>query len=252
MLRMQTIAEIKKVEQINESYFILWFESALQASKTKAGQFFEITPVDKQSSILRAPISVYDVNQDRIGLMIKNVGSKTATLSTLQPGDLIDVIGPLGKGFPIVEHKRILLVSGGIGYPALYYLKKQLRNCQITWLHGGQTQLDTFPCDIVYTDNGSVGIKGLVTEGVIASIGQDSYDVIYSCGPHGMLRELHSIANSYNILLYVSLESYMACGVGVCHGCAVALRDTSDAGWHYGTVCKDGPVFDSREVVWDE
>jgi dihydroorotate dehydrogenase electron transfer subunit len=244
---------IKNVEHLNEMYFIISIEVGEVAQAVKAGQFFQIKPAYNSSTMLRKPISVYDVNGTDVKLMIKNLGKGTNQLATLKTGDMLDVIGPLGNGFPLLYNKKAILVSGGIGYPPLFFLEKKLReqNCKIYWLHGGQTVDDIFPADEMWTDDGSLGNRGYVTKGLDGYLVKQKSDVIYACGPQPMLKACHKIAEEHKVPLYVSLEEYMACGIGVCHGCAVAVKPSGSEGYTYKNVCKDGPVFKSDEIVWD-
>ncbi len=241
------ICPVTRLRQINASYFELWFASREMVQQLAPGQFFEI--MRPESDRLRIPISCYDVEGDEIGLMIKIIGDGTLDLSTLCEGDMLDVMGPLGNRFTKPQEAKILLVSGGIGYPPMYSLKKALTaGNEIKWLHGGRCKDDAFPCDAIYTDDGSAGQKGFVTIGVEDELAGGGYDWLYCCGPEPLLKRCAELAKQYGVRCELSLEAYMACGIGVCYGCAVAIREGDEV--VYKTVCKDGPVFDSEVVVW--
>jgi dihydroorotate dehydrogenase electron transfer subunit len=247
------ILQIQDIKHLNDSYFVIEIDLGKTAKDIIPGQFFEMKKADAVSPMLRKPISVYDVHGNMVSFMVKRIGKATEQLSEMQTGDSLDILGPLGSGFPLPEGNKAVLVSGGIGYPPLYYLKKQLEQVgkAVYWLHGGRCGDDIFPTDETWTDDGSCGSKGFVTDGLKAYLEKNKPDVIYACGPNPMLKACAELAAKHNVTLYVSLEEYMACGIGVCHGCAVKVKDYSDIGVTYKTVCKDGPVFDARDIVWE-
>jgi dihydroorotate dehydrogenase electron transfer subunit len=246
------ILPISSIEHLNAAYFIITVDLGDSAAEIKAGQFFQIKSNEMRFPMLRKPISTYNVEGNYVSFMIKIMGKGTEILSKLRTGNRLDILGPLGNSFPLTHQKKVVLVSGGIGYPPLWLLKKELLKSQnqFYWLHGGRDMHDIFPADEIWTDDGSYGNKGFVTEGLAAFLQKDHPDAIYACGPKAMLYACHELAIRHNVILYVSLEEYMACGIGVCHGCAVAVKSDDQTGFTYKTVCKDGPVFDSREIVW--
>jgi dihydroorotate dehydrogenase electron transfer subunit len=247
------ILKVQSLEHLNDSYFVIGIHLDSDAQDILPGQFFELKNPAFSHPMLRKPISVYDVQGNTVFFMVKKLGKGTEQLSLLKAGDNLDLLGPLGNGFPLTEGSKALLVSGGIGYPPMLYLKKQLEAAgkSVYWIHGGRCEEDVFPADETWTDDGSCGKRGFVSEGLTAYLEQERPDSIYACGPQLMLKACHQITAKHNITLYVSLEEYMACGIGVCHGCAVKVKADSDIGVTYKTVCKDGPVFDSREIVWE-
>lgn len=251
---------------LNDCYFIL--ETAETYILPQPGQFYLLKPLEESSFILHIPVSIYNLNNSQLQFMIKIIGPGTKRLSEMSKGDRIKLLGPLGNGFPLVEDKKVLLISGGIGYAPLFLLKEELikQNNLVTWLHGGKAASDILPADLTCTESGEIGEKGLVTD-LLAKlletgkysednsdapeVSQKPFDLIYCCGPQGMMREVSRIVSGYDIPLYVSLEEYMACGMGVCLGCVVKVKDNSDNG-KYKTACQDGPVFSAAEVLWDE
>ncbi len=244
----QKILKIEKHERLNDSYFILWIKDNELASQTCPGQFYELKIPD--STGLRKPISVYDVEKDFIGFFIKVLGKGTTSLSRLVKGDNLDLIGPLGVSFPIVTQKKIALVSGGIGYPPLWYLRKKLhKKNDVYWLHGGNSKADVFPCDEIWTMDGSMGNHGFVTTGLETLLKYGQFDLAFSCGPEPMLINCAKVCKSYDVRLIVSMEAYMACGIGVCHGCVVPTGTRESV--IYKTVCKDGAVFDADNICWE-
>jgi len=238
---------VVKAESLNQDYFILWVQEQSLAAQTKAGQFFQLKVPDSQS--LYKPISVYDVDKAFIGFFVKKLGKGTNALSQLRRGDLLSLIGPLGTEFPIQSKKKVVLISGGVGYPPMWYLRKQLaKQNDVYWLHGGNSKQDVFPCDEIWTVDGSLGSKGFVTQGLEAILKFNSFDVIYACGPEPMLKAVYQLANEYKVKLYVSMEAYMACGIGVCHGCVVPTGSSENI--EYKKVCDDGAVFDANDICW--
>ncbi len=182
--------------------------------------------------------------------MIKRLGRGTSSLGELKIGELIDLIGPLGTPFPLVKGKHVVLISGGVGYPPLWLLRKELSESNpICWIHGGNSKMDIFPCNEIWTVDGSIGNKGFVTEGLESYCTKKKVDIIYACGPEAMLKAIASTAKKHGVELVVSMEAYMACGVGVCYGCAIPCGSLENI--KYKRVCKDGPVFNADEICWD-
>ncbi|MBW6516461.1 MAG: dihydroorotate dehydrogenase electron transfer subunit [Candidatus Cloacimonetes bacterium] len=257
---------IKKKEFLNDCYFIL--ETEAVDIFPQPGQFYLLKPKKNFASILHIPVSIYDIVDSKLQFLIKVVGEGTKSLSALTEGDKLNILGPLGNGFSLVDNKKVLLISGGIGYAPLYLLKQQLSslNNEIVWLHGGKSASDILPADLICTEDGKAGTQGLVTDELIKLLTKSEsddvlistidkantfFDMIYCCGPEAMMREVTRILLPYNISLEVSLEEYMACGLGACLGCVVKTRSQNNQE-EYLTVCKDGPIFQGNEVIWNE
>lgn len=249
---------IQAREELSDDYFVLWIWDEMLGAMGKPGQFYKIRAFsslrgsDSDTSIpkLFKPISIYDNQGGRIAFMIKKVGKGTNQLASMRAGDQLELIGPVGNGFPLIQSKKVLLLSGGIGYPPLWYLQKMLISLnQVYWIHGGATQSDVFPCDEMWTEDGSIGKKGRACDELEKRLIERKIDVIYSCGPRGLLEEGTRISTKLGIQHYASLEAYMACGVGSCHGCVVPIGKPDN--WDYLRVCKEGPVFDAKEVRWE-
>jgi len=227
-------------------YVTLWLRNDTLAAAAP-GQFCQVR-LPGEDFHLRLPISIHDAEADRFALLVKVIGQGTARLAQVRPGDLLEVMGPLGRSFSVPPSGRVLLVSGGIGYAPLRLLKRRLRpGCATHWLHGGRTAADLFPADEQFTDDGLAARKGLVTDGLREALAASDWQRVFACGPHPMLRACAALCREHNVSLEVSLEAYMACGIGVCHGCVAPA-----AAGGYLTVCKQGPVFDAQEVNWDE
>jgi len=244
---------LESIRHLNEKYFLLGIDLGEAASDLQPGQFFELKRPDCPHPLLHKPFSIYDVQSGKVYFMIKRLGHATEQFAQMHSGNLLDLIGPLGNAFPFPQGEKALLVSGGSGYPPLFFLQKKLLSAgkKVHWLHGGRGKDDVFSADKIWTEDGSAGNLGYVTDGLLDYLKTDSADVIYACGPKPMLKTCAQIASERNLPLYVSLEAYMACGVGVCHGCAVQVKTDTDIGITYQTVCQDGPVFNAKELVWD-
>ncbi|MBN2830435.1 MAG: dihydroorotate dehydrogenase electron transfer subunit [Candidatus Cloacimonetes bacterium] len=242
---------ITAFEELKADYFVLMIEDSALAQVSEPGQFFNLSCSDGDIPRLKKPISIYDVDGSEIAFMIKKVGKGTEYLSKLKVGDSIDVLGPLGNPFPLVSGKSVLMVSGGVGYPPLVYLKKKLEDCEVISIHGGRSYDDIFLCDYPFTEDGSYGRKGLVTAHLEKIIKKHKIEVIYTCGPDSMMKAIGRKALELNIDCYLSLEEYMACGIGACYGCAVKVKADNEQGYIYKRVCKDGPVFEVKEL-WME
>lgn len=242
-MEIQAVREIadKTVEMILQNKFI--------AANAQPGQFLHIAVA---GHTLRRPISIADINRDQhtVTILFKIVGSGTTALATLGPGMLLDVLGPLGNGFPIEKQTSALLIGGGIGVPPLYHLGKTLQNegVKVTSILGFQTKNNVFYEDkfkalgdvYIVTDDGTYGSEGLVTD-LIPKVG--AFDYYYSCGPIPMLKAVqHSIPDKPG---YISLEERMGCGVGACFACVVPADNSAG----YAKICQHGPVFSSSEVV---
>lgn len=215
---------------------------------TRAGQFVEIA---LDGLYLRRPISVCNYEEGELTIIYKVVGKGTDLMSQMAEGTELNVLTGLGNGFNIdYECDTPLLVGGGVGVPPLYRLTRDLiaRGKAVTVVLGFNTESEIFYADkfkelgaevIVATADGSVGVKGFVTDAIRES-GVDA-DYFYSCGPLPMLKAL---CQSLSIDGEVSLEERMGCGFGVCMGCSIRTSKGAKR------VCKDGPVFKKEEVIW--
>ena len=222
------------------------------AEQSRPGQFVHIYVPGKT---LRRPISICGIDRERgiLRLVFQIRGEGTEQLSKMEQGDAYDLLGPLGNGFSLgSEAGHTVFVGGGIGVPPLLEAAKECAG-NVTAVLGFRDKNavileEDFKkiCGVqIATDDGSYGHHGLVTE-LLAPLNAGA---IYACGPTPMLKAVVKFAQEKNIPCQVSLEERMACGIGACLGCACKLR--RDGKEFYGHVCKDGPVFDSREVVWE-
>ena len=219
------------------------------------GQFLMIRVGSGKEHVLRRPISIAAVTKESMTIILRVVGQGTKWLSERCIGDSLDVLGPLGRGFPRPEKDaRVLIIGGGLGVPPLYFLGEALQaetdNVDIVLgfrtkehciLTGEFSRLGHL---VITTDDGSLGINGNVIDAVVSLRNSGRrWDYVYSCGPQGMLSRVKQHFSSQDVKGYVSLEEHMACGVGACHGCACPSEDHSVT----RRICVSGPGF-----AWDE
>jgi dihydroorotate dehydrogenase electron transfer subunit len=237
--------QIIEKNQIGKDIYIVTFENAVIASKAKPGQFVHINI--GPGSVIRRPFSIYDTHRDTFSILFQTIGSGTKRLVTYRPGQFLYVIGPLGHGFPI-EGGSPVLVGGGMGAASLKLLHKHLLkekvNVEVLLGFRGSAVAVDWPKSQVATEDGSLGSKGLVAD-LLAGELQKGGDVVYACGPEAMLKEVSAIAEKQKVKAYVCLERFMACGVGACLSCVCETK------YGLSRVCKEGPVFNSQDVIWD-
>ncbi len=216
------------------------------APECKPGQFVQIA---LPSLYLRRPISVSWTDGNTLRIVYKNMGKGTALMGRLTPGHTLNILGPLGTGFPIVKRDEIVIMGGGVGTPPLLLTAKayQEAGAKVNVILGFNTKDEIFYVDefeqlgitpVVCTMDGSEGIKGTVLDGAKAK--GITCPFVLACGPLPMLR---AIQNSYSEG-YISLESRMGCGYGICLGCVMVDKNGMPV-----RVCKNGPVFPIGKVV---
>ena len=239
------VSEIKQVAAT--SYFI-----EIQADTlidVNAGQFISIYC---DGLTLRRPFSVFSNNNGKIGILFKERGKGTKYIKSLKVGDSIDIIGPLGNSFNI-KNKKALLVGAGIGVAPISYLKEKLdeKGIENYFVCGFQNKEEipsSVKIDKICTDDGSYGEAGSVLNYLQWLIESYNPEVIYACGPYIVLKNIAQLGIKNGIETQVAMEKVMACGIGVCRGCVINLKKGGQI--VNATVCKDGPVFDGSEVVW--
>lgn len=249
-----TIVEAKKLPSGGVS---MTFQShGMAAQITGPGQFVHVRC--GEGLLLRRPISIcsWSVEGDLIRMVFEARGEGTAWLAQRQEGEALDVLGPLGHGFQMEPQGRYLLVGGGIGVPPMLGCAKYA-NGESTAILGFRSAsnamlLEEFASCCasvrVATDDGSMGHHGFVDALVREELERNpGYTAVLACGPKPMLRSVAKVAEAFGVPCQVSMEERMGCGVGACLVCACKSSDG-----HQKHVCKDGPVFDSKEVAWDD
>lgn len=247
----------------------------------------QLSDAVQREIILRRPYSFCDITSKEgksvAEVLYCVVGPASIRLTTLKEGDSVGVIGPLGNGFSVPEGKKTaLLVIGGMGAPPMQHLGKKLglefSDIRAVAFVGAKTKTDLpfegrindvskeigFPVHVfakvgiesqIATDDGSVGFEGPVTTSLAEWLDKESPQpqetIIYACGPEAMLAEVAQIAGEKNIDCQVSMERRMACGIGICQSCTVECRAAGSNETVYKLCCKDGPVFDAKEVVFE-
>jgi dihydroorotate dehydrogenase electron transfer subunit len=244
-------------------YYRLVLKAPLAAKAARPGQFIMLRVSDSMDPVLARPFGISAVlPRGAIELYYRVVGRGTSILTNVAAGQLLSFHGPLGNGFPMPEKGVTpVFVAGGSGFPPLLYLSRALRRrshlfcgarnraCLLSdgimlqfRKNGAQTH--------IATEDGSAGKRGRVTDLLSDLLFQhitDKKSIIYACGPRPMLATVAHFAFERSVPCYVSMEERMACGLGVCMGCSVGV-----AGGGYRRVCKEGPVFNAREIEWKE
>lgn len=237
---------IKKIKQINKSVYSVEI-SAPGVSEIKPGEYISILC---ENLTMRRPFSVANFENGIITVLIKKRGKGTEFILNLKQGENIEFSAPLGNGFKI-ENKKTLLIGAGIGIAPLFYLDKELKAVGAkTYLAAGFLSKDEIieGADFTSTDDGSNGNKGSICDYLEKLIDEFKPEKIVSCAPHPVLKIVAMTAQKHNIDCDVCMEKVMACGIGVCRGCVIKVK--KDGTIQNATVCKDGPVFDAKEVVW--
>ncbi|MBG9752093.1 dihydroorotate dehydrogenase [Bacillus thuringiensis] len=258
MMQKQNMIVVNQKE-IAKNIYELVLQGTLVQQMNEPGQFVHIKVAEGIAPLLRRPISICNVDQEKneFTMLYRAEGQGTKTLATRKQGEMVDVLGPLGHGFPVEEAEAVqtaLLVGGGIGVPPLYELSQRLvaKGVRVIHILGFQTKDVVFYEEkfaelgdtYVATVDGTHGTKGFVTD-VIDNYGID-FDILYSCGPLAMLRALEGRYKEKKA--YISLEERMGCGIGACFACVCHLQE-DPSGHSYKKVCSDGPVFPIGEVV---
>jgi dihydroorotate dehydrogenase electron transfer subunit len=232
------------------------------AQGAHAGQFCMLQVQEGLYPFLRRPMSIERIFEDGISVLYKVEGEGTHLLSTLNPGQSVNVQGPLGKPFPIhAECRRPMLVAGGIGvapFPALAEALLQTTSGVPEVILAARTE-DMLLCEKDFhqmgcavhlaTDDGSAGDKAFASQ-VLEKLSPGSDTIVYACGPMPMMRATHEVCQKLGIPCFASLEAEMACGDGVCLGCVVESKEENEAE-RMLRVCRDGPVFDTTRICWD-
>lgn len=256
--------------EIAKDHFLMSLKvSSAESSFKEAspGQFVMLRVKGRKFPFLGRPLSIYSIYQDNGGFIVeflyRVVGEGTYVISRLKPDEEMYIMGPLGRGFDISpDHSCIILIAGGIGIAPLSFLGEHYRRyaagrpqkiicyagVQKANLLVGLEGMEEICSGVrISTDDGSRGYHGLVTELFKNDLNSYSHrdSIIYACGPSAMLKGLAGILKDQSIPCQVSVEERMACGVGACLGCAVRVKSG------YKRVCKDGPVFDMKEIDWE-
>lgn len=251
-------------QEIIGGYSLLVMRSPAVAPFVQPGQFIHVKVPHLGESVLRRPFSVFRADGDTLSILYKNVGRGTRTLQFLRSGEAINIIGPLGNGFPPPRAGKFpVIVAGGYGMAALYLTASSSPVKGVAFF-GGRAAKDIL-CVPEFqalgwevratTEDGSLGTEGRVTDALdpwLASRPADAAEPeFFACGPNGMLKAVAERALARNLTAWVSLDNNMGCGVGACLTCVVKLKADNAQGWEWTRSCREGPVFECREVLWD-
>lgn len=249
--------QVIKHTSLNDQHAVLTCTSEEKLPELFAGQFAEISAGDTAGTFLRRPFSIHDYNaeENTVSFLIQIKGNGSAIIGSMQPGEYLNVILPLGNSFSMpAEGEKVLLTGGGCGVAPLLLLAKSViaagASCDI--LIGARDEdnlMETEELSVLgtlftTTEDGSEGIQGFVTDHPVMQELKENYSRVYSCGPDPMMKAVATIAEESGVECEVSLENTMACGIGACLCC---VTDTTEG---HKCVCTDGPVFNSKELKW--
>lgn len=248
--------KVVSIEALSDKHVLIKLTDEKPLPEMVPGQFVEVRVDHSPATMLRRPISINYVDRDRneLWLLVAMIGEGTRQLGTLQPGDILNCMLPLGNGFTMPEKKeqKILLVGGGVGVAPLLYFGKAIKDFggSPIFLLGARTDKDLLELDefekvgkvCLTTEDGSAGEKGFVTNHSILKT--ESFDMIATCGPKPMMVSVARYAKAADIDCEVSLENKMACGVGACLCCVEKTTEGNQC------VCKEGPVLNIKKLLW--
>lgn len=252
-------------KKLNDAYYLMTINCPDFVDKARVGQFLMIKAQQKSyisDPLLRRPFGICDVDRkdNTFKILYTIIGKGTQLLATIDVNSEVHFSEPLGNVFKLVDGQNVALVAGGVGVAPLLWLSKMLaaRNNTVTLYFGGRTEKDIVIVDEfkdsvsqinITTDDGSMGIKGLVTKPYQKEI--KNFDKVYACGPRRMLQSVSEMATISNVSIDVSLDERMACGIGACLGCIVNVIE-DDGTEVQKRCCVEGPIFNGNSIVWEK
>lgn len=252
------------------------------AIRFQPGQFLMLRLPERSDPLLGRPYALYDTYADDQGHVVgldigyHVIGKQTSLLTEIISGQLVDLWGPLGNGFPVFTGKHLACVAGGIGYTPMIAMTLEALGVKtygdspvaqafvparkVSLLYGARSkshlaqlpELVSLPNVTITlaTDDGSAGHHGFITDPLDALLANGDVDAVYCCGPELMMKRVAQIAAAHNVPCWLSLETPMACGMGACFSCVVKVKDDSEAGWDYKRSCVEGPIFPADQLVF--
>ena len=269
--------KVKDIRDLGARNYLLTLNTPEQARLVRPGQFIMLKCVEDadDNPLLRRPFTIFNIHrQPRSGkpagleLLVKDIGAGTHRLVHVNPGQVLDCLGPQGRGFQISADMKnrtelACLIAGGVGIAPLYLLAQSLiaQNVKPVLFYGGANIEDLvlrecferLGMEIFYTtEDGSFGERGLITQPAAEFLKTHAHKNVrvYTCGPWGMMKAVHLLSVRNNLQCEVSLEARMGCSLGACLGCVVRTRDHQGEE-QYLRVCQDGHVMNSRLIDWD-
>jgi dihydroorotate dehydrogenase electron transfer subunit len=270
-------AKVKDIRELGARNYLLILTTPEQARLVRPGQFIMLKCVEHvaENPLLRRPFTIFNIHRHArsgkpagLELLVKDVGVGTRKLVQAHPGQLLDCLGPQGRGFQVSAGMRnrteiACLVAGGVGIAPLFMLAQDLlaHHIRPILFYGGANIADLvlreyferLGLEAIYaTEDGSFGERGLVTQPIMQFLKTHAHkDIrVYACGPWGMMKAVHALSVQHNAQCEVSLEARMGCSLGACLGCVVRSLDRQGEE-QYLRVCQDGPVMNSRLIDWD-
>ncbi len=242
-------------------YRLLKLAAPVIGPQVQPGQFVHLRVPRLENAVLRRPFSVFKADAEGLSILYATVGMGTEAMQSVEAGEEVCLLGPLGTGFPRVgKDKTPVLVAGGYGNAALYLQAKNLPVKGVAFFGGRSAQdilcVDEFEAlgwDVrVTTDDGSLGTQGLVTAALDPWIAEQDVSTIelFACGPNAMLKAVGDRALEKGFAAWLSMDRNMACGVGACLTCVIKRK--TETGWEWARCCKDGPVFEASEILWED
>jgi dihydroorotate dehydrogenase electron transfer subunit len=259
-------------QEVSPDYYRMKILAPGVSALASPGQFVMLRAQATEEPLLRRPFGIFDTGmlpsdcdglpgKEYVEILYKVVGRGTRLMRELHEGDRVELLGPLGQGFELADQGREqILVGGGIGLVPLYMLASELvKTSKVRLLIGGRSRKDVLVVTeferlgvetYVSTDDGTLGEQGPVTQVLERKLNKYPDAAVYACGPMPMLEAVQRICQPRQVDLQVSLEAFMACGVGACLGCVVKGAGHSDTDPRYLCTCKEGPVFRADQLDW--
>lgn len=247
---------------IHGGYNLLRMRAPEVAPRVQPGQFIHVKVPHLDECVLRRPFSVFRTEGEALSILYKDVGRGTRTLQYLKPGESLSILGPLGRGFPAPAPESFpVIVAGGYGMAALYLTARSAAVKGVAFF-GGRAAKDILCVSefealgwrvVVTTEDGSLGRRGIVTDALDdwwRNEGAGRVPELFACGPGGMLKAVALRALERGWAAWTSMDNNMGCGVGACLTCVLKVRDGDQ--WAWARACREGPVFNAREVLWEE
>lgn len=259
----QEVATVAAHDRFQDDYRILVLRAPRISPVVRPGQFVHVKIPHLEQCLLRRPFSVYRTDDGTLSILYKDVGTGTRTMTMLEEGDALSLLGPLGRPFPLQqEHTFPVLIAGGYGMAALYLVARMQPRTGIAFFGGARREdilcVDEFT-DLGWdvraaTEDGSLGVAGRVTAALdpwLETERGDRTPEFFACGPNAMLKAVAERARRGGWTAWVSIDRNMGCGVGACLTCVTKVFTGDGRDWTWARSCTEGPVFNAQEILWD-